>query len=418
MAESRNYEEYRAQVLDRLGVEYELEDIRNFERWRLKVLEGLRDIYIDDGLAENAVKEWMDEHPEATIAVEDGTISKAKLTNSLKGLTVEYSNGFDDATLALISSGTVATELTLTEDRKVYDFKGATIGKLNIECVGSRIINFITGDTVTVKEGSRNCTFENCRFTNATQSIEFEANTWAFCFKNCNFIGNGSSLCMNADTKKNDTLILSNCYFNGFEKIINCQESIHITIIGGWCDDCDYIIYGYGNINGGNVVITGFDAEIVTAVFKCVGYTNATFMFNGNIGNTSGCICDFASGIVNLFLSHTVSPLLKIFGTNSPATRYVNINSFKEMSYPVRATATEQTIHLYVPANSTIEPFNSKIHIKSANCVDNDISFLLNGSTYTKGTTWNGVVDFKVVNSSNSLKSVDVAITSLNILAL
>lgn len=78
MAEARNYKQYRKQVLDRLGVEYTLEDIRNFERWRLKVLEGLRDIYVDDGLAENAVKEWMDEHPEAMTPELEALVSRAE----------------------------------------------------------------------------------------------------------------------------------------------------------------------------------------------------------------------------------------------------------------------------------------------------------------------------------------------------
>lgn len=37
----RNFEEYRAEVLEALGAEYTDEDTRNFERYRLKVLENL-----------------------------------------------------------------------------------------------------------------------------------------------------------------------------------------------------------------------------------------------------------------------------------------------------------------------------------------------------------------------------------------
>lgn len=38
---TRNYEEYRAQVLDSLGEDYTVEDLRNETRWRAKVLESL-----------------------------------------------------------------------------------------------------------------------------------------------------------------------------------------------------------------------------------------------------------------------------------------------------------------------------------------------------------------------------------------
>lgn len=41
MANVRNYEEYRAEVLDRLGDDYTVEDLRNTERWRLRVLDML-----------------------------------------------------------------------------------------------------------------------------------------------------------------------------------------------------------------------------------------------------------------------------------------------------------------------------------------------------------------------------------------
>lgn len=40
-AEARNYEEYRRQILDDLGVEYLTEDIEDFRKWREKVYEGL-----------------------------------------------------------------------------------------------------------------------------------------------------------------------------------------------------------------------------------------------------------------------------------------------------------------------------------------------------------------------------------------
>ena len=78
----RNIEEYRADVLDKLNQTYETADLRNFERWRLKVLEGLANIYeaeyYEPKIIE-AVDNWLDEHPEATTTVADGSITKAKL---------------------------------------------------------------------------------------------------------------------------------------------------------------------------------------------------------------------------------------------------------------------------------------------------------------------------------------------------
>ena len=75
----RNYEEYRRQVLDSLGEDYTVEDLRNFERWRLKVLEGLQAISSDPEAIKEAVEAWLDAHPEATTTVADGSITKAKL---------------------------------------------------------------------------------------------------------------------------------------------------------------------------------------------------------------------------------------------------------------------------------------------------------------------------------------------------
>lgn len=79
MSDIRNYEEYRAQVLDSLGGDYTAEDLRNFERWRLKVLEGLQAISSDPEAIKEAVDNWLDDHPEATTTVQDGSVTNAKV---------------------------------------------------------------------------------------------------------------------------------------------------------------------------------------------------------------------------------------------------------------------------------------------------------------------------------------------------
>lgn len=39
----------------------------------------------DPAVIESAVSDWLDDHPEATTTVQDGSITKAKLDNSLQG---------------------------------------------------------------------------------------------------------------------------------------------------------------------------------------------------------------------------------------------------------------------------------------------------------------------------------------------
>ena len=376
----------------------------------------LEDVVIDDSVVAGAVDEWLDNHPEATTTVQDGSLTEAKFSDVLSGTIINTKNGFTNEILADIASGTVGN-VTLTEDYKTYDFKGASVGSLTIDRVGATIKNLETSSTVTVKSGSRNCYIEKCKFTNSQQCILFESRTWAFLFDKCTFLGSGSGICMNAGTETNDTLILNNCYFYDFDKIIECLGSLHISVNCGWCDSCNYIIYGTGDVNGSTIDIKSFDAEGVSSVFKFSGYVYATLAFNGNITYASDGICDFQSGAVNLFVGCTISKNIKFFSDSSPAIRYVSVESFNEMKFPVSPTYSEQTIRLYVPPETTIEPFGNKIHMFSANCDNANISFLVNGGAYTKGSTYNGVVNLKVQNSANYTVFADVILKTQNILS-
>ena len=80
MAEARNYEEYRRQVLDELGIEYVTEDITDFRRWRLKVLQGLADL-ITMGDMTVPVSKWLSEHPEITTTIQDGEVTTVKIAD-------------------------------------------------------------------------------------------------------------------------------------------------------------------------------------------------------------------------------------------------------------------------------------------------------------------------------------------------
>lgn len=72
MADARNYKQYRREVLDRLGVQYYDEDIEEFDRWRLKVLQGLKDLYGEENII-NAINAWLDEH---TVVFDGATASE------------------------------------------------------------------------------------------------------------------------------------------------------------------------------------------------------------------------------------------------------------------------------------------------------------------------------------------------------
>lgn len=98
MLNTRSFAEYRAEILDRLGVRYEAEDIQEFERWRLKVLATLRHLFTREEIAE-AVASWITDHPESVVLVPDGSITLAKLDDEVKeAMAEEYKNhlgGYD-----------------------------------------------------------------------------------------------------------------------------------------------------------------------------------------------------------------------------------------------------------------------------------------------------------------------------------
>lgn len=80
MANARNYEEYRKQVLDELGIEYVLEDITDFRRWKKKLLDGLADLITKGDMTEPVAK-WLEAHPEITTTIQDGEVTTVKIAD-------------------------------------------------------------------------------------------------------------------------------------------------------------------------------------------------------------------------------------------------------------------------------------------------------------------------------------------------
>lgn len=86
MVNSKSIYEYRREVLEKLNIEYDIEDITNFERWREKVLEGLLAIKgLDrdtiESLIPDMVGDWLEAHPEITTTIQDGEVTTVKIAD-------------------------------------------------------------------------------------------------------------------------------------------------------------------------------------------------------------------------------------------------------------------------------------------------------------------------------------------------
>ena len=144
----RNYEEYRRQVLDSLGEDYTVEDLRNFERWRLKVLEGLQAISSDPEAIKEAVEDWLDAHPEATTTVADGSITKAKL---FADLIAEIDGKADETDLNDLKSdfnNTVETVITSTNILNTENYSIGAIGSNGELMTNGIYAEYVTSDFI------------------------------------------------------------------------------------------------------------------------------------------------------------------------------------------------------------------------------------------------------------------------------
>jgi hypothetical protein len=344
-------------------------------------------------------------------------IVDAKSREEINNLSTDvYGVAFDAETIDAIKNTKLIDSIDITEQRVVYDFKGATINNLKVNTVSATIKNAVVKNC-NVLSGSRNCDFENVRFENETQCVHFAENTWAFHFRNCKFICTATdqkAVAMNAgENYTNTTLVLTNCYFYRCGKIIDISgeyPAFSCSIIGGWGDEIDQVV----NASAGacQLYINGFDFEGVTNIFKSSGYTKANILVDG-YGSASEAVVNFHSGSVNLIYNAPLFKNNKMFSDNCPRTRYCNVPTVDGCAYKFEQSASQQTISVYVPPLATIralEPcFVNKIEFDSS-----DINVFTNYGKYSSGSVLNAVTPVYVNNATDVGKTVSFTINTAN----
>ena len=148
MAEARNYEEYRRQVLDELGIEYVTEDITDFRKWKKMLLNSLADLITKGDMTEPVAK-WLDAHPEAiTMAYVTPEMFGAKgdgVTDDTEPIQTAFDSGemvlFSQKTYLItgrikVSSNTIIEGNSATlkiKDNTLLMFDGSDLSSENIE---------------------------------------------------------------------------------------------------------------------------------------------------------------------------------------------------------------------------------------------------------------------------------------------
>lgn len=349
-----------------------------------------------------------------TGAISNGAITRPKLHDSLAGLIVDNDIPFSNAILEEIASGHVTTPITLSDDNKRYDFKGAIVDSLTVACIGSIIENLETANQITIKNGERNCIFKNIRSTNANPLL-FESNTWANIFQDCSFIGDGTGRLMNAGANAtNDTLIFIDCYAYNFDHIVSLAGATHHQIIGGWYDSVNHFYKTAANSTAVTINLIGVDLEEMVTVFQFDHYVTANLSVSGYLSPFSTAYAHQTGGAVNLYLNNPLAKTIPPFTDTSTSMHYVNNTDIAGYKFPVEETVLSQTVEVWVPGNASVFPFGNKVHLYKASTSDADATLSLNGVLYTDASVWNGPAALSVRNNSANPKKITVTIESQN----
>lgn len=322
-----------------------------------------------------------------------------------------YGAGFSNETIEAIKSDKTVDVIAITVPNKVYDFKGATINTLNVETTGATIKNAIVKNC-SVLAGSRNCSFDNVRFENAVQCVNFSVNTWAFNFRGCSFIGEGETVAMNAGANTNTTLVLTNCYFYKCAKLIYATGGFVCSVVGGWADEAKQIVH----VTSGNcdIVINGFDFEAIENVFKADAYTFSNIVVNGIVGVVSSVV-DYTDGCINLVYDATINNSVKLFSDNCPATHYCNVPTADGSKYRFNGSMTEKVITAYVPPLSSACMLDA-CHVNKIVFDNASVEVYTRYGKYTSGATLNSVTPVFVRNIAEVGNNVQLTVTSYNYL--
>ncbi len=310
----------------------------------------------------------------------------------------------------------------------VYDFHGARVNEISISNDNVTVKN-VTVDKVVDVNGSY-CTFENVRFEGTTQSVLFTNNTHNTLFDRCTFIGdNDTEYAMNADANVNTDVVISNCYFTGFDKIIYVPFSktsaepvkLNATFTGGWCDGISYVVHSSSNIKA-NLFFNSFNINNVINVFKCDRgvWTHSNVIINSMLGNIIPTeeenplwggssvsiegIVYFTNGVVNLECNVPISSSTKFFCDEAPDTRYCNVQNGGS-DYPFGIKTHTRNIDFTLAPNEVFSLgslYFTNIELdENSSLSSQDITVFVDDSPYILGTKVNGVKYVKIQNNKS-----------------
>lgn len=292
---------------------------------------------------------------------------------------------------------TYVADITFSVSSRKYDFGGATIlGEITFEsnCTNVTISNlevqFLHDYCMYANQNVYSITFENCRFAGAdtdTEQLHFEKNTWAFKFVNCSFIGGASkAYCVfNGALEANqqndivsNTMLFVACHFYNFESIKRQEilASSSISIVGGYIDEIDYVVYADSDC-AVSLVMSGVDVESTGCIYYAVGYSNSTVALNACYG-TPGKIAYSGRGYVNINIAGmrwlTNHPIVDDYCLDPTNNVYVSITGakhFKATEYRLKASNITYGLSVYIPPQSTVKLLD-KVYIINLNRGNSD----------------------------------------------
>lgn len=355
-----------------------------------------------DEQAEKTIREWLDEHPEATTTVMDGSITESKLHEALKekiyyqrfseleGETdTEKINNFLSSNSICgiyLDRNIVVGDVNFASMNRFIDGRGHTIyvnGTIQPFAKYCQM-NFVTncvfdgsgGGNFVLQNGTGllyEMYFTNCKFINFTKDIFSGAEMQSFRFTHCYFDFNAGWV---INVSRADALTIASCNCEGGANFVKLDKSLGVTVrdtvVEGLSGRAFEFLY-YSNVkldtlymeaNKENIVVTvanGKQMILDNIMCYCTGNGDTKEMLR--ITNLEGkmlgdlivdnCTANYGY-LVNVDGTHTNHGLrIDIRGNNSADLGLINIDvtrpglvassTIKNFGYLVKGTGTKLT---------------------------------------------------------------------------